>query len=185
MSLGWKAQELHVVVMPKARGGDAQSTYQTMSHAKGVAEKEKVGVMGKGKTTQSKRAATSTAKSTAKKGSTKPTVAKGGKRSSKNPTVDQRDNLTSGSSFKMPAALPVQDKWLCYEEVADHRLEFDLQSSWLDTNLGTRLQKCISNVKIRFASKLQANRLELMEINIFSLLVGPTLDHLMQLTSRQ
>jgi hypothetical protein len=61
-----------------------------------------------------------------------------------------------------------------YEEDADHRLEFDLQSSWLDTNLGTRLQKYISNVKIRFASKLQANRLELMEINLFSLLVGPT-----------
>jgi hypothetical protein len=154
-----------------------------MSHAKGLAEKEKVGVMGKGKTTQSKRAATSTAKSTAKKGSTKPTVAKGGKRSSKNTTVDQRDNLPSGSSCKMPAALSVKDKWLCYEEVADHRLEFDLQSSWLDTNLGTRLQKYISYVKIRFASKLQANRLELTEINIFSLLVGPTLDHLMQLTS--
>jgi hypothetical protein len=165
-----------------ARGGDVQSTYQTMSHAKGLAEKEKVGVVGKGKTTQSKRAATSTAKSTAKKGSTKLTVAKGGKRNSKNTTVDQRDNQPSGSSCKMPAALSVQDKWLCYEEVAHHRLEFDLQSSWLDTNLGTRLQKYISNVKIRFASKLQANQLELMETNIFSLLVGPTLDHLMQLT---
>ena len=66
-----------------ARGGDVQSTYPTMSHAKGLAEKEKVGVVGKGKTTQPKRASTSTAKSTAKKGSTKPTVAKGAKRNSK------------------------------------------------------------------------------------------------------
>jgi hypothetical protein len=166
-----------------ARGGDVQSTYPTMSHAKGLAEKEKVGVMGKGKTTQPKRASTSTAKSTAKRGSTKPTVAKGGKRNSKKTIVEQRDNLPSGSSCKMPAALSVQDEWLCYGEVAHHRLEFDLQSSWLDTNLGTRLQKSITTVKNRFASKLQANRLELMEINIFSLLVGPTLDHLMQRTS--
>jgi hypothetical protein len=60
-----------------ACGGDVQSTYPTMSHAKGLAEKEKVRVVGKGKTTQPKRASTSTAKSTAKKGSTKPTVAKG------------------------------------------------------------------------------------------------------------
>jgi hypothetical protein len=166
-----------------ARGGDVQTTYQTMANDKGLAEKEKVGVVGKGKTTKSKRAATSTTKSTAKKGSTKPTVVKGGDRSTKSTTVHQRNNLPSGSSCKMPAALSVQDKWLLYEEDADHRLEFDLQSSWLDTNLGTRLQKYISNVKIRFASKLQANRLELTEINLFSLLVGPTLDHLMQLTS--
>jgi hypothetical protein len=114
-----------------ARGGDVQSTYPTMSHpewleyferveaeAKGLAEKEKVGVVGKGKTTQPKRASTSTAKSTAKKGSTKPTVAKGAKRNSKKTTVDQRDNLPSGSSCKMPVALSVQDEWLCYEEVA-------------------------------------------------------------------
>jgi len=101
----------------------------------------------------------------------------------KKTTVDQRDNLPSRSSCKMPAALSVQDEWLCYEEVAHPRLEFDLQSSWLDTNLGTRLQKYITNAKNRFASKLQANRLEPTEMNIFSLLVGPTLDHLMQLTS--
>jgi hypothetical protein len=48
--------------------------------------------VGKGKTTQPKRASTSTAKSTAKKGSTKLTVAKGGKRNSKKTTVDQCDN---------------------------------------------------------------------------------------------
>jgi len=87
-----------------ARGGDVQTNYQIMGNDKGLAEEEKVGDVAKGRSTKSKRAATSTTKSTAKKGSTKPRAAKGGKRNSKNTTVDQRDNLPSGSSCKMHVA---------------------------------------------------------------------------------
>jgi hypothetical protein len=67
--------------------GTGVACQRVEAEAKGLAEKEKIGVVGKGKTTQPRRASTSTAKSTAKKGSTKPTVAKGAKTNSKKTTI--------------------------------------------------------------------------------------------------
>jgi len=57
-----------------------------------------------------------------------------------------------------------------------------MQGSFLDDHLSARAFNYVQGVKNKFTSKLASNRLEAMEIHVFTLLMGTTLDHLMGLT---
>jgi len=57
-----------------------------------------------------------------------------------------------------------------------------MQGSFLDDHLSARAFNYVQGVKNKFTSKLASNRLEAMEIHVFTLLMGTALDHLMGLT---
>jgi hypothetical protein len=82
-----------------------------------------------------------------------------------------------------PAALNAHQGWTLLEPSDFDPIDFDMQNLFLDDLLTARVNNYVQYIRRRFSDKLRVNLLEPTELNVFSLLISPALEDILEYTN--